>query len=99
MNVYGLHPLSRKGCAGRYHRHSVLKDITRCAIYAEPLSFILKLVGLDRGGGNVSIAWQFFPIIMMSVIWDDTYIDSFASSAINVTATNNGHVSIAAARR
>ena len=92
-----LHPLSCRFSAGRFPRHSAIKNIIKRSLDAAGLHSILEPVGLDWGDGKRPDGVMSFPFKGgKALAWDAICTDSFSTSNIYSTILNHGSASSAA---
>ena len=84
----GVQPLSCRHSAGRFPRHSALKNIVKRAIDADGTHSVLEL---DRGDGRKPDGITVFSFQQgRSPMWNAIYFDAFAPSIITVSSAFPG---------
>ena len=87
------HPLSCRFSAGCIPRHSALCDVVRCGLSAAGIPSMLEPSVLDRGDGDRPDGITVNPYSRgRCIIWDATWVNTFASSNLIRAALDAGSV-------
>ena len=100
MDSRGLNGLFCKYSTGRFPRHSAMNDVIKRALQKAGLPSVLEPPGLDRGDGSRPDGITVFPFSGgSSLVWDCTYVDTFAGAHLNRSAMEAGTAANSAEER